>query len=110
MIGEAIKEYRDIRGFSREELGRLCGFGQSGGSIIAAFERDAGFPDLEKLKKVADVLSVPLEILCPVACMECPYTKKRKVVIHLEDDPGYETERKVYDDPDDEGLLYDNLD
>lgn len=55
MIGEAIKEYRDIRG-------------------------------------------------------ECSYTKTRRVIIHLEDDPGYETERTVYEDPDDEGILYDNLD
>lgn len=110
MIGEVIKEYRERRGLSREELGRQCGFGCDSERIIAAFERDAGFPDLEKLKKVADVLSVPLEVLCPVACMECPYTKKRRVVIHLEDDPGYETERKVYENPDDEGFLYDNLD
>lgn len=108
MIGEAIKEYREKRGFSREELRRRCGFGCDGEKIIEAFERDEGFPDLEKLKKVAEALSVSLEVLCPVACRECPF--KKKVVIHLEDDPGYETERKVYEDPDDEGFLYDNLD
>lgn len=51
MIGEAIKEYRERRGFSREELGRRCGFGCDGEIIIEAFERDEGFPDLEKLKK-----------------------------------------------------------
>jgi hypothetical protein len=43
-------------------------------------------------------------------CRECPCTKKRRVVIHLENDPGYETERTIYEDPDNEGLLYDNLD
>lgn len=109
MIGEAIREYRDRRGFSREELGRLCGFGKSGAEIIAKFENNEGFPDLEKLKRVAEVLSVPLEVLCPVPCRECPYRKK-KVVIHLEDDPGYETETRHYEDPDEEGFLYDNLD
>lgn len=35
---------------------------------------------------------------------------ERKVIIHLEDDPGYETDIKEYRDPDDEGILYDNLD
>ena len=75
MIGEAIREYRDRRGFSREELGRLCGFGKSGGEIIASFARDEGLPDLEKLKLVAEALSVPLEVLCPVPCRECPYRK-----------------------------------
>ena len=109
MIGETIREYRARRGFSRKELGRRCGFGKNSEQIIEAFERNEGFPDLEKLKIVAEVLSVPLEVLCPVPCRECPYAKK-KVVIHLEDDPGYETERKVYEDPEEEGFLYDNLD
>lgn len=76
MIGEAIKEYRKRRGLSREELGRKCGFECDSERIIAAFERDAGFPDLEKLKKVAETLWVPLEVLCPVACRECPYEKE----------------------------------
>lgn len=109
MLGEKIKEYRDKRGFSRIELGRLCGFGRDAEKIIAGFERNEGFPDLEKLKKIAEVLCVPLEVLCPVPCRECPYRNKR-VVIHLEDDPGYETEVKDYREPDDEGFLYDNLD
>lgn len=76
MIGEKIKEYRDRRGYSREELGRLCGFGRNSEAVIAGFERDEGFPDLEKLKKIAEILYVPLEVLCPVPCMECPYRKK----------------------------------
>jgi len=108
LIGEKIREYRDKRGFSRRDLAALCGFGRNGESIIAGFERDEGFPDIEKLKKIAEALYVPLEVLCPYPCRECPYEKKR-VVIHLEDDPGYETEVKEFRDPDDEGLLYDNL-
>lgn len=76
LIGEKIKEYRDRRGYSREELGRLCGFGRNSETIIAGYERDEGFPDLEKLKKIAEVLYVPLEVLCPVPCRECPYGKK----------------------------------
>ncbi len=110
LIGEKIKEYRDRRGYSKEELGRLCGFGRKGEALIAGFERDEGFPDLEKLKRIAEVLSVPLEVLCPVACCECPFRKKKKVIIHVEDDPGYETEYKDYRNPDEEGILYDNLD
>lgn len=109
MIGEKIKVYRDKRGYSREELGRLCGFGENSEVIIAGFERDEGFPDLTKLKKIAEVLWVPLEVLCPVPCRECLY-KKKKVVIHVEDDPGYETDVRDYENPDDEGFLYDNLD
>jgi len=73
VIGESIREYRDRRGFSKEELGRLCGFGRDGAEIIARFERNEGFPDLEKLKRVAEVLSVPLEVLWPVPFRECPY-------------------------------------
>lgn len=76
MIGEAIKEYRERRNLSREELGRRCGFGCDGERIIEAFERDEGFPDLEKLKKVAEALWVPLEVLCPIPCRECPYERK----------------------------------
>jgi DNA-binding helix-turn-helix protein len=78
LIGKAIKEYREKRGLSIKELGRRCGFGSDGERIIEAFERDEGFPDLEKLKKVAEVLWVPLEVLCPVPCRECPFEKKIK--------------------------------
>ena len=37
-------------------------------------------------------------------------TSEKRVIIHLEDDPGYETDVKDFRDPDDEGILYDNLD
>ncbi len=113
MVGEKIKEYRDRRGYSREELGRLCGFGGNSETIIAGFEREEGFPDLDKLERIAEVLCVPLEVLCPVPCRSCPYRKRKQpkeAIIHLEDDPGYETDIKEYGDPDEEGLLYDNLD
>ncbi len=76
MIGEKIREYREGRGYSVEELGKLCEFGKDAKRIIADFEEDKGFPDIEKLKKVAEVLAVPLEVLCPVACKECPYKKQ----------------------------------
>lgn len=76
MVGEKIKEYREKRGFSREELGRRCGFGCDGERVISEFEQDKGFPDLDKLKRIAEELWVPLEVLCPVPCRECPYRKK----------------------------------
>ena len=76
MIGEKIKEYRDRRGFSREELGRRCGFGCDGERVIAEFEQDKGFPNLDKLKRIAEELWVPLEVLCPVPWREGPYRKK----------------------------------
>ncbi len=42
---------------------------------------------------------------------DCPYKNdEKRIIIHLEDDPGYETENRHYEDPDDEGFLYDNLD
>ena len=56
---------------------------------------------------------MPLEVLCSVPCRECPFRKRgqpKEAIIHLEDDPGYETDIKEYGDPDEEGLLYDNLD
>lgn len=76
MIGEKIKEYRDRRGYSRADLGRRCGFGSNSEAIISGFERDEGFPDLDKLERIAEELWVPLEVLCPVPCRECPYRKK----------------------------------
>lgn len=113
LIGEKIKEYRDRRGYSREELGRLCGFGRNSEAVIARFEHDEGLPDLEKLKKIAEVLEVSVEDLAGVECRSCPYRRRmqqKKAVIHLENDPGYETEVRNYRESDDEGFLYDNLD
>ena len=78
LVGKKIKEYRDRKGFSRSELGAICGFRGDGESVIAMLEREEGFPDLDKLKKVAEALSVPLEILCPVPCRKCPYMEKEK--------------------------------
>lgn len=78
MIGEKIKEYRDRRGYSRAELGRLCGFGSNSEAIIFGFERDEGFPDLDKLERIAEVLCVPLEVLCSVPCRECPFIEGKQ--------------------------------
>ena len=78
MVGEKIKEYRERRGFSREELGRRCGFGCDGERVISGFERDEGFPDLDKLERIAEVLCVPLEVLCSVPCRECPFIEGKQ--------------------------------
>ena len=78
MIGEKIKEYRDRRGYSRAEVGRLCGFGSNSEAIISGFERDEGFPDLDKLERIAEVLCVPLEVFGSVPCRECPFIEGKQ--------------------------------
>ena len=78
---------------------------QTGGDVrIAQYENGS---------RIANALDVSVEELAGAPCKGCPYRKmkqRKEVVIHLEDDPGYETKRKVYEDPDNEGFLYDNLD
>ena len=80
---------------------------------IAQYENGSRIPKNEILNRIASALGVTVEEIAGVECRGCPYRKRKqpqKAIIHLEDDPGYETDVKEYGDPDEEGLLYDNLD
>lgn len=111
-IGERIKAYRKSRGLTMRELGELAGFSNRGDVRIAQYENGSRIPKPDILQRIAKALEVSVEELVGVPCKTCPYRKtvKKSVVIHLEDDPGYETETRSYEDPEDEGFLYDNLD
>lgn len=112
-IGQSIRLYRKKRKLTLRELGELAGFDNRGDVRIAQYENGSRIPRNDILERIATALGVTVEDLAGVECRGCPYrsmSQTRHVVIHLEDDPGYETERKVYENPDDEGLLYDNLD
>lgn len=112
-IGEKIKLHRKSRGLTLKALGEKAGFCNRGDVRIAQYENGSRIPKYENLKRIADALDVSIEDLAGVECRSCPYRRmmqQKKAVIHLENDPGYETDVKEYRNPDDEGLLYDNLD
>lgn len=113
LVGEKIKFYRKSHGLTLKELGELSGFYNRGDVRIAQYENGSRIPKYDTLKRIADALGVSVDELAGVECRRCPYRKRRqppKVIIHLEDDVGYEMNVKEYGDPDDEGILYDNLD
>lgn len=79
---------------------------------IAQYENGSRIPKNEILNRIAGALGVTVEEIAGVECRGCPYRKckqPKEAIIHLEDDPGYETDIKEYGDPDEEGILYDNL-
>lgn len=111
--GEKIKQYRKSKGLTLNKLGILAGFTNRGDVRIAQYENGSRIPGPDILCRIADALEVSVEELAGAPCRGCPYRKMKQcndVVIHLDDDSGYETETRSYEDPDDEGLLYDNLD
>lgn len=112
-IGQNIRLYRKKQKLTLRELGELSGFDNRGDVRIAQYESGSRIPGNDILERIAKALDVAVEDLAGVECRSCPYRRVlqcKHAVIHLEDEPGYETERTVYEDPDDEGTLYDNLD
>lgn len=112
-IGEKIKQYRKSKGLTLNKLGVLAGFTNRGDVRIAQYENGSRIPGPDILCRIAKALDVSVEELAGTPCRGCPYRKMKKrtdVAIHLDDDPGYETETRSYGDPDSEGILYDNLD
>lgn len=111
--GEKIKFYRKKRGLTLKELGLKAGYMNRGDVRIAQYENGSRYPRLETLERIAKSLDISACELIVSDCIRCPYRKKagkREVLHHLEDDLGYETDIKRYEDSDEEGLLYDNLD
>ena len=112
-IGEKIRLFRKSRGLTQKALGEKAGFGSRGDVRMAQYESGRRIPKYDILKRIAEALDVSVEDLAGVECRSCPYRRmmqQKKAVIHLEDDLGYETEIENHGKPDDEGILYDNLD
>lgn len=112
-IGEKIKLHRKNCGLTQKELGEKSGFHNRGDVRIAQYESGTRIPKYEILKRIADALDLSVDELAGVECRSCPYRRRMqqtKAIIHLEDDPGYETEVRNRREPDEEGFLYDNLD
>ena len=112
-IGQKIRMFRKERHLTLRELGELAGFPNRGDVRIAQYENGSRIPKNEILNRIASALGVTVEEIAGVECRGCPYRKRKQpqdAIIHLENDPGYETDVKEYGEPDEEGLLYDNLD
>lgn len=60
-IGERIKETRTKRGLSQEELAKRTGFKDK--SSISKIEKGTRRPQVEDLKKIAEVLGVHIDYL-----------------------------------------------
>lgn len=112
-VGEKIRLYRKRRGLTQKALGEKAGFRNRGDVRMAQYESGRRIPKYDILIRIADALDVSVEDLAGVECRTCPYRRmmqQKIATIHLEDDPGYETEVGNHWEPDDEGFLYDNLD
>lgn len=59
-LGERIRSYRKQRQLSQAELGRLTG---SHPRLISKYENGEAAPSVEKLKKLAEALRVPTDVL-----------------------------------------------
>lgn len=58
-IGERIKFYRNVNGFTQKELGVLCGFSEATADVrIAQYEKNLKIPRNDILLKIAKSLSI----------------------------------------------------
>ena len=106
MVGERIRYYRKRQKMTLRELGEKSGFENRGDVRIAQYENGS---------RVPKALGIPPEELFCENCRKCMflknyYRKKRKS--HTTFDMGIEEDNsyREYKNPDDEGILYDNLD
>lgn len=60
MLAEKLREHRDLKAITQEELARAAGLSRS---MIANIERGAYLPRKRARRKLADALGVPLEDL-----------------------------------------------
>lgn len=60
-IGSVVRQFREARDMSQSQLAKALGY--SGRSSIAQIERGAIEPSRDKLKKIAQVLNIPVELL-----------------------------------------------
>lgn len=115
ITGERIKYYRKQKKMTQRELGEKIGYINRGDVRISMYESSARVPRLETLAKIAEVLEVSIKDLCCDECRKCPLKsllKQLRYNKHLYEmnDEGIEEDVRKYEDTEDEGLLYDNLD
>lgn len=60
-IGEKIKCYRQLKGLTQKQLGKLCGMSDS---AIRRYENNRGNPTIETLKRITDALNIRICDLC----------------------------------------------
>ena len=115
MVGERIRYYRKRQKMTFRELGEKSGFENRGDVRIAQYENGSRVPRTGTLNRIAKVLGIPPEELFCEDCRKCMflknyYRKKRKS--HTTFDMGIEEDNsyREHKNPEDEGILYDNLD
>ena len=66
-IGEIIREKRIIKGYSQEQLGLLCGYKSVGSAknAVQYWEYGKKYVPVERIRKVAEILEIPLNYLIP---------------------------------------------
>ena len=60
ILGNNVKRYRKIKGYSQEQFAELIGIGVTSLSLI---ERGKGFATAQTLEKIASVLNVSVSVL-----------------------------------------------
>ena len=113
--GRRIRYYRKRQKMTLRELGEKSGFENRGDVRIAQYENGSRVPRTGTLNRIAKALGIPPEELFCEDCRKCMflknyYRKKRKS--HTTFDMGIEEDNsyREHKNPDDEGILYDNLD
>lgn len=113
--GERIRYYRKRQKMTLRELGEKSGFENRGDVRIAQYENGSRVPRTGTLNRIAKALGIPPEELFCEDCRKCMflknyYRKKRKS--HTTFDMGIEEDNsyREHKNPEDEGILYDNLD
>ena len=65
-IGEIIREARLKQDFTQKTLGDLLGYKMvDSGAIIRKWEAGVSLPPLDKIRKISQILDVPLDDLIP---------------------------------------------
>ena len=82
-IGERIKETRTKRGLSQEELAKRTGFKDK--SSISKIEKGTRRPQIEDLKKIAEVLGVHVDYLVSGILIEQEQLRELSEKSHLFD-------------------------
>lgn len=59
-LGSAIKNARESRGMTQDELSKAVGISRSS---VAMYEKDQREPQINVLKRLSEVLAIPLDIL-----------------------------------------------
>lgn len=65
-ISQLIAERRQALGLSRGDVGRACGYhGDAARSVPRRWEQGDALPPLDRVRRLAAALSLPLDLLIP---------------------------------------------